>query len=78
MNIYTLTSDGRARFRQKKISADMGVTGMGGYEVLDYLYEQGRGTIEEIRKHTGLSYSQVNDKLDLFLHHGFIERLVDQ
>ena len=50
---------------------------MEGYEVLDYLYEHGSGTVEEIENYAGLSRGQVMDKLSTFIHHGFVEKLAD-
>ena len=46
-----------------------------GYEVLDYLYDHGAGTVEEIAEHTGLSQDHVIDKLLMFMNHGFLEKL---
>jgi len=53
------------------------MTRMEGYEVLDYLYENGPGTVEEIAKYTGLSQVQAVDRLWAFIHQRLIEKLVD-
>ena len=74
---YTLSNEGMARFRRRKISVDMGMEQMEGYEVLDYLYKHGAATTEEIENYTGLSWSQVVDKLLTFIHHGFVEESAD-
>ena len=76
MDKYTLTINGRARFRQIKMSIRAGTAKMEGYEVLDYLYEHGRGTVQEIENDTRLSYNQVVEKIRVFIYEGFIEKLV--
>jgi len=77
MDRYMLSNEGRARFKRKKISVDIGMDKIEGYEVLDYLYEHGAATVEEIENYTGLSWSQVVDKLSTFIHHGFVEKSAD-
>ncbi|MFC1909517.1 hypothetical protein ACFLXD_06725 [Chloroflexota bacterium] len=76
MNRYTLSNEGRWRFRAVKTELDGGTrtTKMEGYEVLDYLYENGSGAVEEIVEYTGLSQVQVLEKLLEFINHGFIEK----
>ena len=78
MDRYTLSSEGMARIKRRKISVDMGMEKIEGYEVLDYLYENGAATVEEIESYTGLPRSQVLDKLLTFIHHGFVEKLAEQ
>ena len=73
MDKYTLSNEGMARLKRRKISVDAGMAKMEGYEVLDYLYEHGAATVEEIENYTGLSRRQVVDKLSTFIHHGFVE-----
>ena len=72
---YTLTGEGRARFRRRKISAEAEVAGMEGYVVLDYLYEHGAATVEEIADYTGLSRGHVTDKLLVYINHDLVEGL---
>ena len=48
---------------------------MEGYEVLDYLYEHGAGTVEEISNYIGLSQGHVMEKLSVFINHDFVEEL---
>jgi DNA-binding MarR family transcriptional regulator len=50
---------------------------MEGFDILDYLYEHGAATVEEIEKHTGLSYGQVVHKIESFIPWGYIERLAE-
>jgi DNA-binding MarR family transcriptional regulator len=73
MNRYMLSNEGRARARRRKISVKAEMAKTEGYEVLDYLYEHGAGTVEEIANHTGLSQGHVMDKLLVFINHGFVE-----
>jgi hypothetical protein len=75
MNRYTLSNEGRARFQRRKISADLGMETIAGYEVLDCLFENGSATVEEIEDYTGLSWAQVINKLSDFIHWGYIEEL---
>ena len=73
-----LSNEGVARIKRRKISVDVGMDKVEGYEVLDYLYEYGAATVEEIENYTGLSRSQVVDKLSTFIHHGFVVKSADQ
>jgi len=70
---YTLTNEGIARSRKRKTSVKAEMSSMQGYEVLDYLYDHGTATLEEISDHTGLSYGRVMEKLILFMNHGLLE-----
>ena len=78
MDRYTLSYEGRARFKRRKISVNMGMAKMEGYEVLGYLYEHGAATVEEIENYTGLSWGQVMDRLGVFIHGGYVEKLTEQ
>jgi DNA-binding MarR family transcriptional regulator len=73
MNKYTLSIEGKARFKRMRIRVDLGIATTEGYEVLDYLYEHGSATVEEIENDTGLSRDKVSSQLSTFIHHGFIE-----
>jgi transcription initiation factor IIE alpha subunit len=75
MKKYTLTIEGRARFRRRKTSVKAEMAKIEGYEVLDYLYEHGTGTIEEMASYTGLSQGHVMDKLLVFMNHDWVEAL---
>jgi transcription initiation factor IIE alpha subunit len=70
---YTLTNEGIARSRKRKMSVKAEMASIEGYEVLDYLYDHGAATLEEISDHTGLSHGQVVEKLILFMNHGLVE-----
>ncbi len=76
MNMYTLTFEGRARFKRIKIRDGIEDTDrMDGFEVLDYLFEHGASPMDEIEKHTGLSYTQIVHKLESLMPWGYVERL---
>ena len=76
MDRYTLSYEGRARFKRTKIRQDIEeMDKMEGYEVLDYLYEHGAATIEEIERNTGLHYDQVVNRLGDFISWGYLENL---
>jgi DNA-binding IclR family transcriptional regulator len=69
-----MIGEGRARFRRMKLSVDAAnVTD--GYKVLEYLYEIGPGSIEEIGEATGLSREQVVLQLQTYMSHGMVEEL---
>ena len=59
-----------------RIREDKETTRFEGYEILDYLYENGARTIEEIENHTGLSQSRVIDKIQAFISQRFVEKLI--
>jgi DNA-binding MarR family transcriptional regulator len=77
MDRYMLTSEGRTKFKRTKIRMSAEEQTMEGFDILDYLYEHGASTIEEIEKHTGLHYDQVVHKIESFIPWGYIERLVE-
>jgi DNA-binding MarR family transcriptional regulator len=78
MDRYVLSSEGRTKFKRTKIRMSAEEVTMEGYEILDFLYEHGAATIEEIEKHTGLHYDQVVHKIESFIPWGYIERLAEQ
>ena len=57
-----------------KISVDAAAR-TDGYKVLDYIYERGADTIDEIGVSTGLSREQVVSQLQVFMSHGLVEEL---
>ena len=46
-----------------------------GYEIIDYLYINGAGTIKEIENHTGLSQNQLADRMQALISQRFVEKL---
>jgi DNA-binding MarR family transcriptional regulator len=77
MDRYMLTSEGRTKFARTKIRMSAEEQTMEGFDILDYLYEHGAATIEEIEEHTGLHYDQVVHKIESFIPWGYIERLAE-
>ena len=75
MDRYTLTKGGRWRFM--RIKAEKEPSKMEGYEILDYLYEKGPRTVEEIADYTGLSRSRVTGRLLAFMPQEYIEKVAD-
>jgi DNA-binding MarR family transcriptional regulator len=77
MDKYTLSSEGRARFKRMQTSVDagveMGIARTEGYLILDYLYQHGAATVADIEKFTGLSWGKVTAELSTFIHHGLVE-----
>jgi len=72
MDKYLLSSEGKARFKRMRIS---GEPKFEGYDILDYLYEHGSSTTDELVEHTGLTRNKLTELLMTFIHHGFIEGL---
>ena len=75
MDRYTLSNEGRARFKRRKISVDLGMATIEGYEILDCLFDNGSATVEEIENITGLPWEQVTSKLFDFIYRGYVEEL---
>jgi DNA-binding MarR family transcriptional regulator len=76
MDRYGLTYEGQTRYTRTRIRLDAeGEAKTAGFEVLDYLYEHGAATVEEIKNKTGLTYPQVVNELEDFLAWGYVERL---
>ena len=74
MDRYLLTGEGRARFRRMKLSVDTAEK-PDGYKVLDYIYEHGAESIDEIVVYTRLSREQVLTQLQVYMAHGLVEEL---
>ena len=74
MDRYTLSKEGRWRFM--RIREDKETVRFEGYEIIDYLYDNGARTIEEIINYTGLSQNQVVDKIQALISQRFVEKLV--
>ena len=78
MDKYTLSNEGIARFRRMRLDLDRTPSQMEGYEILNYLYENGARTVDEIGNHAGLSWNQVSDKLSAFVYRGYVKGLAGQ
>jgi hypothetical protein len=67
---YLLSNEGQARFKRMRVS---GEPKFEGYEILEYLYEHGSSTVDELVEHTGLSRGKLMELIMTFIHHGFVE-----
>jgi DNA-binding transcriptional ArsR family regulator len=78
MDKYTLTSEGRAKFRriETRIHSDESAKSE-DYDILHYLYERGAASVEELEKYTGLSWNEVTNKLSTLMYHDYIEELTE-
>jgi len=71
---YTLSKEGRWRFM--RVREDKEAVRFEGYEIIDYLYNNGAMTIEEIKNYTGLSQNQVVEKMQALISQRFVEKMV--
>jgi hypothetical protein len=76
MERYILSNEGRIRFTRRKMGGDPGADKFEGYEILDYLFENGSATVKEIEEYTGLSWGQVINRLTGFISRGYVEEQV--
>ena len=74
---YMLTSEGVARFRKRKVLADEGQGREQGYDILNFLYEHGGASLEEIIRYTGLPRGDVIRILSTYLNHGLVEGMTE-
>jgi hypothetical protein len=70
MDKYFLSNEGQARFKRMRIS---GEPRFEGYEILEYLYEHGSSTADELVEHTRLARSKLMELIITFIHHGLVE-----
>jgi hypothetical protein len=70
MDKYLLSNEGRARFKRMRIS---GEPRFEGYEILEYLYEHGSSTADELVEPTGLARGKLMELIITFIHHGLVE-----
>ena len=75
MDSYTLTEEGRARSRRRMIGETAETARMEGNEILDFLYEHGNASVEELMEFTGMSRFQVMEKILLYMNHGIVQKL---
>ena len=74
---YMLTNEGVARFRKKKLMLGEDQTREQGYDILNYLYEQGGASLEEIIRYTELPRGDVIRILSTYLNHGLVEGMTE-
>jgi len=72
-NRYRLSQEGRWRFM--RIRENSATPKFEGYEILDFLYDSGAVTIEEIEDYTGMSSDQVMNRLWAFINQRYVEEL---
>jgi hypothetical protein len=70
MDKYFLSNEGRARFKRMRIS---GEPKFEGYDILEYLYEHGSSTADELVGYTSLARGKLMELVITFIHHGLIE-----
>jgi DNA-binding MarR family transcriptional regulator len=76
MEGYTLTQEGRARFRRMEIRAHTDASALtNDLKLLHYLYEHGAASVEEIEDYTGLSWSATVNEIASLMNRGYIEGL---
>jgi predicted HTH transcriptional regulator len=79
MERYTLTNEGRARFRRMEIRANVDTSAVTqDLKLLHFIYTHGAATVEEIENYTGLSWSAVVDEISTLMNRGYIEGLPEQ
>ena len=78
MDGYKLSAEGIAIFRRMRSVLDTPASRTEGYEILNCLYENGFGTVEEITNYTGLSRDQFCNKLSTLMFRGYVEGLAKQ
>jgi len=75
---YTLTYQGRAKFRRMETRIHSDESAMSeDYDILHYLYERGAASVEELEEYTGLSWNEVTNKLSTLMYHDYIEELAE-
>jgi DNA-binding MarR family transcriptional regulator len=76
MERYTLTYEGRTMLRrmESRVRADSSFR-TDDFKILEFLYEDGAATIDEIVDYTGLSRSELVNRLLGIMKRGYIEAL---
>lgn len=78
MERYTLTIEGRSRFRRMETRANIDASAdTEDYKLLQYLYAHGAATVEEIEKYTGLPWDETINKISVLMNRGYIEGQVE-
>lgn len=79
MERYTLTIEGRSRFRRMETRAIIDTSAdTEDYKLLQYLYTHGAATVEEIESYTGLPWDEAINKISALMNRGYIEGQVEQ
>jgi hypothetical protein len=78
MERYTLTNEGRARFRRMETRAKVDTSAdTEDFKLIHYLYSHGPATIEEIENDSGLSWSETVNKIATLMNRGYVEGLTE-
>ena len=78
MDRYTLTNEGRAKFRRIETRIHSDESAMSeDYDILHYLYERGAASVEELENYTGLSWNEVANKLSSLMNRDYFEELAE-
>lgn len=79
MERYTLTSEGRARFRRMETRANIDTSAdTDDFKLLHYLYAHGAASVEEIEHYTGLPWDETINKISGLMNRGYIEGQAEQ
>ena len=79
MDRYTLTSEGRARFRRMETRANIDTSvDTEDYEILRFLYVHGAATVEEIEGQTGLTWDETVNEISTLMSRGYVEGVAGQ
>jgi DNA-binding MarR family transcriptional regulator len=76
MDRYTLTYEGRAKFRRMDMRAGLDEsTRTEDFKILHYIYENGAASVDEMVSYTGLRRGELVNKLMGIMNRGYIEVL---
>ena len=76
MDRYTLTAEGRARFRRMQIRANIDTpVDRKDYEILRFLYVHGSATVAEIEDRTGQTRDETDNEISTLISRGYVETL---
>ncbi len=74
MERYTLTYEGRARFRRMETRTKVDTSAITeDFKILQYLYAHGSASIEEIEDYLELSWSETVNEIARLVNRGYIE-----
>ena len=76
MEKYTLTYEGRSMLRrmESRVSTDSSFK-TDDFQILEFLYENGAASVDDIESYTGLSRGELVNKLLGIMRRGYIEAL---
>ncbi len=77
MKVYAMTDKGKSAFSAIRHDPTRIVTNEPGYKILDYLYELGTGSVEDMSLDTGILRKQVVLKMRDYVRQGLVKVLAD-